>query len=208
MTLLRDCKISQVSISYHGVLGEQDNSMYVTPPSRNTMMRPPRDIYKLAQEFKQQRKRLGHSQTEVGIKLGKYYGRSLSHTTISRIENMKMTEDRFRDWEASVLRWMKETRKEQPKRKAYGSASPGGKSREKIKISKTTRALLEGFFYKNRKPEGNEIQYIMDLTGMEKRNIQVWFNNRRQRDKISTMKKEQQQQQFPIDYSINSKRNC
>ena len=184
--------------------------MDLSQSSRTTTTSPPRGLYKLAQEFKQQRKRLGHSQTEVGIKLGKYYGRSLSHTTISRIENMKMTEDGFLDWNQGVLKWMKETRKEQPKRKAYGSASPGGESREKIKIGKTTRSLLEEFFHKNRKPKEKEIQYIIDITGMKKRNIQVWFSNRRQKDKISitytSVSTKQQQQQSPIDYSMNNEK--
>ena len=85
-----------------------------------------------------------------------------------------------------------------------------GHTNTKKKIGKTTRSLLEEFFHKNRKPKGKEIQYIIDLTGMKKRNIQVWFSNRRQRDKISiiftSVSTKQQQQQSPIDYSMNNEK--
>ena len=92
-----------------------------------------------------------------------------------------------------------------------------GKRREKTRISKPTKALLEGSFHRNKTPRGNGMQYIIDLTGMEERNIQVWFNNKRQKDRRvqskiikqstrneqvnCTNKREEQQQQLPSGYT-------
>ncbi|KAK6292482.1 hypothetical protein J4Q44_G00370660 [Coregonus suidteri] len=161
----------------------QPLSLSQTPPKRldTPSLEEPSDLEELeqfAKTFKQRRIKLGFTQGDVGLAMGKLYGNDFSQTTISRFEALNLS---FKNM--CKLKPLLEN--------PCGLGSPGlgieGLNRRRKKrtsIETNIRVALEkSFLEQNQKPTSEEITIIADQLNMEKEVIRVWFCNRRQKEK-------------------------
>lgn len=144
------------------------------------------ELEQFAKEFKQRRIKLGYTQGDVGLAMGKMYGNDFSQTTISRFEALNLSFKNMCKLKPLLEKWLED---------ADSSLSGGqptmtpsthqacvdliGKRRKKrTSIESTVRVALERAFLKNPKPTSDEIRMIGDNLCMEKEVVRVWFCNR------------------------------
>ncbi|KAG7259371.1 hypothetical protein CRUP_029193 [Coryphaenoides rupestris] len=164
-----------------------------TPPKRldTPILEEPSDLEELeqfAKTFKQRRIKLGFTQGDVGLAMGKLYGNDFSQTTISRFEALNLS---FKNIHRGGRRQEVENLSSDqslssPNTLASPSLGMEGLNRRRKKrtsIETNIRVALEKSFLENQKPTSEEITMIADQLNMEKEVIRVWFCNRRQKEK-------------------------
>ncbi|XP_048834482.1 POU domain, class 2, transcription factor 1-like isoform X2 [Brienomyrus brachyistius] len=170
---------------------------HVTPKRIDTpTLEEPSDLEELeqfAKTFKQRRIKLGFTQGDVGLAMGKLYGNDFSQTTISRFEALNLSFKNMCKLKPLLEKWLNdaENLNSDPSLSspsALGSPSLGmeGTNRRRKKrtsIETNIRVALEKSFQENQKPTSEEITMIADQLSMEKEVIRVWFCNRRQKEK-------------------------
>uniref|UniRef100_A0A3B3S662 POU domain protein n=1 Tax=Paramormyrops kingsleyae TaxID=1676925 RepID=A0A3B3S662_9TELE len=170
---------------------------HVTPKRIDTpTLEEPSDLEELeqfAKTFKQRRIKLGFTQGDVGLAMGKLYGNDFSQTTISRFEALNLSFKNMCKLKPLLEKWLNdaENLNSDPSLSspsALGSPSLGmeGTNRRRKKrtsIETNIRVALEKSFQENQKPTSEEITMIADQLNMEKEVIRVWFCNRRQKEK-------------------------
>ncbi|XP_073767716.1 POU domain, class 2, transcription factor 1b isoform X18 [Danio rerio] len=168
-----------------------------TPKHMDTpSLEEPSDLEELeqfAKTFKQRRIKLGFTQGDVGLAMGKLYGNDFSQTTISRFEALNLSFKNMCKLKPLLEKWLNDA-ENQTSDQALSSpsslGSPGlgmeGLNRRRKKrtsIETNIRVALEKSFLENQKPTSEEITMIADQLNMEKEVIRVWFCNRRQKEK-------------------------
>ncbi|XP_072542358.1 POU domain, class 2, transcription factor 1b isoform X7 [Salminus brasiliensis] len=169
-----------------------------TPKRMDTpSLEEPSDLEELeqfAKTFKQRRIKLGFTQGDVGLAMGKLYGNDFSQTTISRFEALNLSFKNMCKLKPLLEKWLNDA-ENQTSDQALSSpsslGSPGlgmeGLNRRRKKrtsIETNIRVALEkSFLEQNQKPTSEEITMIADQLNMEKEVIRVWFCNRRQKEK-------------------------
>ncbi|TRY59320.1 hypothetical protein DNTS_033553 [Danionella cerebrum] len=169
-----------------------------TPKHMDTSgLEEPSDLEELeqfAKTFKQRRIKLGFTQGDVGLAMGKLYGNDFSQTTISRFEALNLSFKNMCKLKPLLEKWLNDA-ENQTSEQALSSpsslGSPGlgieGLNRRRKKrtsIETNIRVALEkSFLEQNQKPTSEEITMIADQLNMEKEVIRVWFCNRRQKEK-------------------------
>ncbi|XP_035378896.1 POU domain, class 2, transcription factor 1b isoform X4 [Electrophorus electricus] len=168
-----------------------------TPKRMDTpSLEEPSDLEELeqfAKTFKQRRIKLGFTQGDVGLAMGKLYGNDFSQTTISRFEALNLSFKNMCKLKPLLEKWLNDA-ENQTSDQALSSpsslGSPGlgmeGLNRRRKKrtsIETNIRVALEKSFLENQKPTSEEITMIADQLNMEKEVIRVWFCNRRQKEK-------------------------
>ncbi|XP_073767715.1 POU domain, class 2, transcription factor 1b isoform X17 [Danio rerio] len=169
-----------------------------TPKHMDTpSLEEPSDLEELeqfAKTFKQRRIKLGFTQGDVGLAMGKLYGNDFSQTTISRFEALNLSFKNMCKLKPLLEKWLNDA-ENQTSDQALSSpsslGSPGlgmeGLNRRRKKrtsIETNIRVALEkSFLEQNQKPTSEEITMIADQLNMEKEVIRVWFCNRRQKEK-------------------------
>ncbi|XP_064826507.1 POU domain, class 2, transcription factor 1-like isoform X4 [Oncorhynchus masou masou] len=147
--------------------------------------------------FKQRRIRLGFTQGDVGLAMGKLYGNDFSQTTISRFEALNLSFKNMCKLKPLLEKWLNDAEnvssESSPSLSPLGSghgspslASDLNSRRRKKRTSIDTNirvALEKSFIQQNQKPSSDEISLIADQLNMEKEVIRVWFCNRRQKEK-------------------------
>ncbi|XP_070969007.1 POU domain, class 2, transcription factor 1-like isoform X3 [Oncorhynchus clarkii lewisi] len=147
--------------------------------------------------FKQRRIRLGFTQGDVGLAMGKLYGNDFSQTTISRFEALNLSFKNMCKLKPLLEKWLNDAEnvssESSPSLSPLGSghgspslASDLNSRRRKKRTSIDTNirvALEKSFLQQNQKPSSDEISLIADQLNMEKEVIRVWFCNRRQKEK-------------------------
>nr|XP_046260865.1 POU domain, class 2, transcription factor 1b isoform X9 [Scatophagus argus] len=170
-----------------------------TPPKRldTPTLEEPSDLEELeqfAKTFKQRRIKLGFTQGDVGLAMGKLYGNDFSQTTISRFEALNLSFKNMCKLKPLLEKWLNDAENltsdpalSSPS--ALGSPGMGieginRRRKKRTSIETNIRVALEkSFLEQNQKPTSEEIAMIADQLNMEKEVIRVWFCNRRQKEK-------------------------
>ncbi|KAG9348832.1 hypothetical protein JZ751_029149 [Albula glossodonta] len=149
------------------------------------------ELEQFAKTFKQRRIKLGFTQGDVGLAMGKLYGNDFSQTTISRFEALNLSFKNMCKLKPLLEKWLGDAENltsdhalSSPS--ALGSPGMEGMNRRRKKrtsIETNIRVALEKSFLENPKPSSEEISMIADQLNMEKEVIRVWFCNRRQKEK-------------------------
>merc|ERR1712223_391018 len=159
------------------------------PPDDNTDLE---ELEKFSKLFKQKRIKLGYTQGDVGLALGKLYGNDFSQTTISRFEALNLSFKNMCKLKPLLAKWLEDadssqnTQAQLMSQAASLTAAQEALARRRKKrtsIDNTIRVALERAFNSNPKPSSGEVQYISDGLCMEKEVVRVWFCNRRQKEK-------------------------
>ncbi|XP_078142119.1 POU domain, class 2, transcription factor 1b isoform X1 [Centroberyx gerrardi] len=172
-----------------------------TPPKRldTPTLEEPSDLEELeqfAKTFKQRRIKLGFTQGDVGLAMGKLYGNDFSQTTISRFEALNLSFKNMCKLKPLLEKWLNDAvcaenlTSDQALSSPSALGSPMGieglnrRRKKRTSIETNIRVALEkSFLEQNQKPTSEEITMIADQLNMEKEVIRVWFCNRRQKEK-------------------------
>ncbi|XP_069470442.1 POU domain, class 2, transcription factor 3 isoform X2 [Ambystoma mexicanum] len=147
------------------------------------------ELEKFAKTFKQRRIKLGFTQGDVGLAMGKLYGNDFSQTTISRFEALNLSFKNMCKLKPLLEKWLSdaecapaESAVNTPATYTLGEVF-GRKRKKRTSIETNIRMTLEKRFSDNPKPSSDEIAMISEQLGMEKEVVRVWFCNRRQKEK-------------------------
>ncbi|KAM4600461.1 POU domain, class 2, transcription factor 2 [Polymixia lowei] len=152
------------------------------------------ELEQFARTFKQRRIKLGFTQGDVGLAMGKLYGNDFSQTTISRFEALNLSFKNMCKLKPLLEKWLNDAETMSidstlPSPSSLSSPSlgfeglPGRRRKKRTSIETNVRVALERAFMTNQKPTSEEILLIAEQLNMEKEVIRVWFCNRRQKEK-------------------------
>ncbi|XP_048368929.1 POU domain, class 2, transcription factor 3 isoform X1 [Sphaerodactylus townsendi] len=148
------------------------------------------ELEKFAKTFKQRRIKLGFTQGDVGLAMGKLYGNDFSQTTISRFEALNLSFKNMCKLKPLLEKWLNDAESSPLDSSvstptSYPSVSEmfGRKRKKRTSIETNIRSTLEKRFQENPKPSSEEISMIAEQLSMEKEVVRVWFCNRRQKEK-------------------------
>ncbi|XP_041963845.1 POU domain, class 2, transcription factor 2 isoform X2 [Alosa sapidissima] len=156
------------------------------------------ELEQFARTFKQRRIKLGFTQGDVGLAMGKLYGNDFSQTTISRFEALNLSFKNMCKLKPLLEKWLNDTENMSldstyshtlPSPGSLASQSlgleglPGRRRKKRTSIETNIRVALERSFITNQKPASEEILQIAEQLNMEKEVVRVWFCNRRQKEK-------------------------
>ncbi|XP_066539543.1 POU class 2 homeobox 2a isoform X3 [Hoplias malabaricus] len=154
------------------------------------------ELEQFARTFKQRRIKLGFTQGDVGLAMGKLYGNDFSQTTISRFEALNLSFKNMCKLKPLLEKWLNDAGNETmsmdstlPSPSSLSSPSlgfeglPSRRRKKRTSIETSVRVALERSFGSNQKPTSEEILLIAEQLNMEKEVIRVWFCNRRQKEK-------------------------
>uniref|UniRef100_A0A3Q2XJA6 POU domain protein n=1 Tax=Hippocampus comes TaxID=109280 RepID=A0A3Q2XJA6_HIPCM len=151
------------------------------------------ELEQFARTFKQRRIKLGFTQGDVGVAMGKLYGNDFSQTTISRFEALNLSFKNMCKLKPLLEKWLgdAETMAVDSMLPSPSSISSpllgleglaGRRRKKRTSIETNVRVALERNF-SNQKPTSEEILLMAEQLNMEKEVIRVWFCNRRQKEK-------------------------
>ena len=138
------------------------------------------ELENFAREFKQQRIKLGYTQGDVGLAMGRMYGNDFSQTTISRFEALNLSFNNMCKLKPLLQKWLAD---------ADGTSTIavpnfnchdllGKKRKKRTSIENNIRYSLEKAFLQNPKPTSEEVRKISDTLSLDKEVVRVWFCNR------------------------------
>ncbi|XP_055732240.1 POU domain, class 2, transcription factor 2-like isoform X2 [Salvelinus fontinalis] len=169
----------------------------MTPVTSGPHGEEPSDLEELeqfARTFKQRRIKLGFTQGDVGMAMGKLYGNDFSQTTISRFEALNLSFKNMCKLKPLLEKWLNDAETMAidsmlPSPNSLSSpmmgfeGMPGRRRKKRTSIETNVRVALERNFILNQKPNSEEILLMGQQLNMEKEVIRVWFCNRRQKEK-------------------------
>ncbi|XP_069750698.1 POU domain, class 2, transcription factor 3-like isoform X2 [Narcine bancroftii] len=151
------------------------------------------ELEQFAKTFKQRRIKLGFTQGDVGLAMGKLYGNDFSQTTISRFEALNLSFKNMCKLKPLLEKWLSDAENvpSDSTLNNLASLAPqligleglGRKRKKRTSIETNIRLTLEKRFHENSKPSSEEIVMIAEQLSMEKEVVRVWFCNRRQKEK-------------------------
>uniref|UniRef100_A0A8C5PGN8 POU domain protein n=1 Tax=Leptobrachium leishanense TaxID=445787 RepID=A0A8C5PGN8_9ANUR len=164
------------------------------PPSHPEEPSDLEELEQFARTFKQRRIKLGFTQGDVGLAMGKLYGNDFSQTTISRFEALNLSFKNMCKLKPLLQKWLSDAEtmsvdstlpSPNPLNSPGGGYEglPGRRRKKRTSIETNVRYALEKSFIANQKPTSEEILLIAEQLNMEKEVIRVWFCNRRQKEK-------------------------
>ncbi|CAG5108314.1 Similar to Pou2f2: POU domain [Cotesia congregata] len=146
------------------------------------------ELEQFAKTFKQRRIKLGFTQGDVGLAMGKLYGNDFSQTTISRFEALNLSFKNMCKLKPLLQKWLEDADNSlnNPNSLSNPMTTPeaiGRRRKKRTSIETSVRVALEKAFLQNPKPTSEEITILADSLAMEKEVVRVWFCNRRQKEK-------------------------
>lgn len=152
------------------------------------------ELEQFAKTFKQRRIKLGFTQGDVGLAMGKLYGNDFSQTTISRFEALNLSFKNMCKLKPLLQKWLEDADNSMsnpggmfgPSTMSNPLTTPetiGRRRKKRTSIETSVRVALEKAFILNPKPTSEEITQLADQLCMEKEVVRVWFCNRRQKEK-------------------------
>ena len=173
------------------------------PPEENMDLE---ELERFSKLFKQKRIKLGYTQGDVGLAMGKMYGNDFSQTTISRFEALNLSFKNMCKLKPLLAKWLEDADASHNSHNTAASLiSPGGQTqagqllgqtnlslsmgndavsrrrKKRTSIDTTVRLNLERAFNANPKPTSEEISYIADNLCMEKEVVRVALGHGRSR---------------------------
>ena len=141
------------------------------------------ELEQFAKTFKQRRIKLGFTQGDVGLAMGKLYGNDFSQTTISRFEALNLSFKNMCKLKPLLQKWLEDADKSitDPTTLTNPLTSPdtlGRRRKKRTSIETSVRVALERAFLQNQKPTSEELSMLSNGLGMEKEVVRVWFCNR------------------------------
>uniref|UniRef100_A0A1A8E956 POU domain protein n=1 Tax=Nothobranchius kadleci TaxID=1051664 RepID=A0A1A8E956_NOTKA len=142
------------------------------------------ELEQFARTFKQRRIKLGFTQGDVGLAMGKLYGNDFSQTTISRFEALNLSFKNMCKLKPLLEKWLNDAETMSidstlPSPSSLSSPSlgfegiPGRRRKKRTSIETNVRVALERSFLTNQKPTSEEILLIAEQLNMEKEVIRV-----------------------------------
>ncbi|KAK4809623.1 hypothetical protein QYF61_025192 [Mycteria americana] len=164
---------------------------HLTPSGASEEPSDLEELEKFAKTFKQRRIKLGFTQGDVGLAMGKLYGNDFSQTTISRFEALNLSFKNMCKLKPLLEKWLSDAESapldsSMSTPNSYPSVNEmfGRKRKKRTSIETNIRSTLEKRFQdQNPKPSSEEISLIAEQLSMEKEVVRVWFCNRRQKEK-------------------------
>ncbi|XP_046389056.1 POU domain, class 2, transcription factor 2-like isoform X2 [Ischnura elegans] len=155
------------------------------PPEETTDLE---ELEQFAKTFKQRRIKLGFTQGDVGLAMGKLYGNDFSQTTISRFEALNLSFKNMCKLKPLLQKWLEDADNSlnNPNSLTNPLTTPeaiGRRRKKRTSIETSVRVALEKSFMQNPKPTSEEIALLAETLSMEKEVVRVWFCNRRQKEK-------------------------
>ncbi|XP_078122824.1 POU domain, class 2, transcription factor 3 [Sander vitreus] len=147
------------------------------------------ELEQFAKAFKQRRIKLGFTQGDVGLAMGKLYGNDFSQTTISRFEALNLSFKNMCKLKPLLEKWLSDAENSPSDSVSNPTSLPpliegyGRKRKKRTSIETNIKLTLEKRFHDNPKPNSEEITLISEQLAMEKEVVRVWFCNRRQKEK-------------------------
>ncbi|XP_055797760.1 POU domain, class 2, transcription factor 3 [Salvelinus fontinalis] len=147
------------------------------------------ELEQFAKAFKQRRIKLGFTQGDVGLAMGKLYGNDFSQTTISRFEALNLSFKNMCKLKPLLEKWLSDAENCPSDSMSNAVSLPplmegyGRKRKKRTSIETNIKLTLEKRFLDNPKPNSEEIMLISEQLSMEKEVVRVWFCNRRQKQK-------------------------
>lgn len=147
------------------------------------------ELEQFAKAFKQRRIKLGFTQGDVGLAMGKLYGNDFSQTTISRFEALNLSFKNMCKLKPLLEKWLSDAENLPSDSMSNTASLPpliegyGRKRKKRTSIETNIKLTLEKRFLDNPKPNSEEITLISEQLSMEKEVVRVWFCNRRQKEK-------------------------
>ncbi|XP_053187778.1 POU domain, class 2, transcription factor 3 isoform X1 [Scomber japonicus] len=147
------------------------------------------ELEQFAKAFKQRRIKLGFTQGDVGLAMGKLYGNDFSQTTISRFEALNLSFKNMCKLKPLLEKWLSDAENSPSDSMSNPISLPplmegyGRKRKKRTSIETNIKMTLEKRFLDNPKPNSEEITLISEQLSMEKEVVRVWFCNRRQKEK-------------------------
>lgn len=153
------------------------------------------ELEQFAKTFKQRRIKLGFTQGDVGLAMGKLYGNDFSQTTISRFEALNLSFKNMCKLKPLLQKWLADADNTISKTGGVFSLSSmtttlttpeniiGRRRKKRTSIETNVRSTLEKAFMVNCKPTSEDINNLADQLNMDKEVVRVWFCNRRQKEK-------------------------
>ncbi|XP_054083218.1 uncharacterized protein LOC105209669 [Zeugodacus cucurbitae] len=153
------------------------------------------ELEQFAKTFKQRRIKLGFTQGDVGLAMGKLYGNDFSQTTISRFEALNLSFKNMCKLKPLLQKWLADADNTISKTGGVFSLSSmtttlstpeniiGRRRKKRTSIETNVRSTLEKAFMVNCKPTSEDINNLAEQLNMDKEVVRVWFCNRRQKEK-------------------------
>ena len=147
------------------------------PPEENADLE---ELEKFAKMFKQKRIKLGYTQGDVGLALGKLYGNDFSQTTISRFEALNLSFNNMCKLKPLLQKWLADADGTSTITVPHFNCHDllGKKRKKRTSIENNIRYSLEKAFLQNPKPTSEEVRKISDTLYLDKEVVRVWFCNR------------------------------
>ena len=163
------------------------------PPDESTDLE---ELEAFSKMFKQKRIKLGYTQGDVGLALGKLYGNDFSQTTISRFEALNLSFKNMCKLKPILAKWLEDADANHSNHQQHQQQflnphlltpaqqeAINRRRKKRTSIDTTIRIALERAFNQNPKPTSEDIGYVSDNLNMEREVVRVWFCNRRQKEK-------------------------
>ena len=205
MSLFPSSMYSLQPLPQHPVSQAQNPSPYANKPEkmfRGRLDLPPEEnadleeLEKFAKMFKQKRIKLGYTQGDVGLALGKLYGNDFSQTTISRFEALNLSFKNMCKLKPILAKWLEDADANHSNHQQHQQQflnphlltpaqqeAINRRRKKRTSIDTTIRIALERAFNQNPKPTSEDIGFVSDNLNMEREVVRVWFCNRRQKEK-------------------------
>ncbi|ODM96415.1 POU domain, class 2, transcription factor 3 [Orchesella cincta] len=146
------------------------------------------ELEQFAKTFRKRRTKLGFTQGDVGLAMGKLYANDFSQTTISRFEALNLSYKNMCKLMPLLETWLGEANSSL---KPIGNLSNrsttaeliGRKRKKRTSIENAVITELGRAFLQNPRPSPRDIALLGEYFGIEKEVVRVWFCNRRQKEK-------------------------
>ncbi|XP_021115785.1 POU domain, class 5, transcription factor 1 isoform X2 [Heterocephalus glaber] len=148
-----------------------------------------KELEQFAKLLKQKRITLGYTQADVGLTLGAIFGKVFSQTTICRFEALQLSFKNMCKLRPLLQRWVEEAdnNNENLQERCKTESLMQARKRKRTSIENQVRGNLENMFLQCPKPTLQQISRIAQQLGLEKDVVRVWFCNRRQKGKRSSI---------------------
>lgn len=149
------------------------------------------EVKAFAEDFKTRRIRLGFTQGAVGKSLAERGYSNFAQSTISRFEQMQLSPSNAATIRVILEKWLLEAENPEPVQSnsssAHLSEMASRKRKKRAVFAPMTKSTLDDFFLRNPRPNRQDIEEISSKLDLLPEEVRVWFCNKRQKSKPSSL---------------------